>query len=56
MFKTKFILKVIRSDKDCAGEEGGGMLMTPRRKRLEGSGVLTFRLFDGAYFKMIFPG
>lgn len=29
MFKTKFILKVIRSDKDCVGGEGGGTLMTP---------------------------
>lgn len=54
MFKTKFILKVIKSDKDggCGGENANDAV----RPVAGGSGVLTFRLFYGAYSKMIFAG
>lgn len=54
MFKTKFILKVIKSDKDCGcrGENANDAV----GRVAGGSAVLTFRLFYGAYFKMTFAG
>lgn len=54
MFKTKFILKVIKSDKDCGC--GGENANDAVRREAAGPGGLTFRLFYGAYSKMIFAG
>lgn len=51
MFKTKFILKVIKSDKDCGC--GGENANDAVRREAAGPGGLTFRLFYGAYSKMI---